>query len=203
MPGHHSVIYLILLSFSVPLSSSTVIAEVLIPCAGYSPLLHYTGGAGCNFPAFFLSSCSQVLSSCPLPDCNPPLVPVSFILFTCYIFKHECILEQPSPLLEHWQKYLLIISQITPSALCVHQGKLWCLKACEQLTKHGLLINLTTIISMFPGTWSSSPILSALFAYDCQSLWTGHTVQFLYRVKKSSEEMLQNWAYTRLWLFKK
>lgn len=72
------------------------------------------------------------------------------------------------------------------------------LKPSEKLIKHGLLINLTTIISVLPGTRSSGPIFSALLAYDCQPLQTGHTVLFLYRVRKSSEERLQNWAYTRL-----
>lgn len=165
-------------------------------------LLHCIAQKGLFFISL-LSSFPLVLRSCQAAHSQFAIhLWFQFALPNCYIFKYEYILGQPSPLLEHWQKCLLIISQITHSALCVHQGKLWCLKACDQLAKHELLINLTTIISMLPGTGSSSPVLSALFACDCQPLWTGHTVLFLYRVKKSSEETLQNWAYTRLWLFK-
>lgn len=162
-------------------------------------LIHCIAQKGVVFISL-LSSCSQVMSGCSLLDCNSPLVPVSFahlFYFQAWMYSRTTL-----PLPEHWQKCPLIISQIIPSALCVHQGKPWYVKTSEQLAKHGLLINLTTIISMLPGTWLSGPILSALFAYDCQPLQTGHTVLFLYRVRKSSEETLQSWAYTRLWLFK-
>lgn len=60
-------------------------------------------------------------------------------------------------------KKLLIISQITPSAICVlQQEKLWCwcLKACEQLARSGLFI-MFIIISLFLGTLSSD--LSLIF----------------------------------------
>ena len=123
------------------------------------------------------------MSSHWLPACSPPLVPVAFAHF---VYFHAWIYRQSSPLLRFYKKYLLIISQNTPSALCVlEQGKGWCLKACEQLARSRLLIMLTTVISLFPGTRSSDLLLSSVFGYNCQPLYTGHTVPALRRVKKS------------------